>query len=74
VITVTPQPDSFIAAIEPALALPTDETAIARRREVAALSDWQARLEQICVLIKTALETKSSQAMITSSLLRSGSA
>ena len=74
VITVKPQLDSFIAAIECALASPTDETAIARRRNVAALSDWQARLEQICVLIKAALETKSSQAMMASSLVKSGSA
>ena len=48
-----------------------DEKAIARRRDVAALSDWQARLEQICALIVEVTETESSEA-VTTSLRRSG--
>lgn len=61
VITAKPRLDSFMAAIERALALPVDETTIARRRDVAALSDWQARLEHICTLIATAINKKSSE-------------
>ena len=62
VVTAEPHPESFIAAIEQALALPTDEVAKAHRRKVAALSDWQARLEHISDLIGAAIETKSNQA------------
>jgi glycosyltransferase involved in cell wall biosynthesis len=59
VLSCEPEHDSFIAAIEEALKLPTDETAKARRREVAAISDWPARLEHICDLIDEALSEKS---------------
>ena len=61
VVTAEPHPESFIAAIEQALALPTDAVAKAHRRKVAALSDWQARLEHISNLIAAAIETKSNQ-------------
>jgi glycosyltransferase involved in cell wall biosynthesis len=44
----------FVAAIESALALPKDQIARDRRRSVAALADWEARLEQICALIEAA--------------------
>jgi glycosyltransferase involved in cell wall biosynthesis len=59
VISCEPEHDSFIAAIEEALRLPTDETAQARRREVAGHSDWPARLKLICDLIDEALSEKS---------------
>ena len=61
VLSCEPEQIRFIAAIEEALTLPTDETAKARRREVAALSDWPARLEVICDLIDEALSQKSGQ-------------
>jgi hypothetical protein len=61
VLSCEPEQVRFIAAIEEALKLPTDETAKARRREVAALSDWPARLELICDLIDEALSQKSGQ-------------
>lgn len=58
VLTAEANPQRFIAAIEHALALPTDAQAKAQRRRVAALSDWQARLEHICDLIDKAAATK----------------
>jgi glycosyltransferase involved in cell wall biosynthesis len=61
VLMAEPNPQRFIAAIEDALALPTDAQARAHRRSVAARSDWQARLEHICDLIETALAAKSGQ-------------
>ncbi len=59
VLSCEPRHDSFIAGIEKALLLPTDEAAKARRREIAAISDWQARMDLICNLIETS-EAKSS--------------
>ena len=54
VIAIEPSLDAFVAAIESALALPKDQASKDRRRSVAALGDWQVRLEQICRLIETA--------------------
>lgn len=61
VLACEPRHESFIAAIEEALALPTDEAARAHRREVAALSDWSTRLELICNLIEKAIEKNAGQ-------------
>jgi glycosyltransferase involved in cell wall biosynthesis len=59
VVTAEPRPDSFIAAIEEALALPTDIAAKTQRREVAALSDWQVQLGRISDLLHGAIDARS---------------
>ena len=48
-------PPSFIRAIEHALASPGDQATTDRRRRVAALSDWQTRLEEMSGWIEDAL-------------------
>ncbi len=53
-IMAEPRPESFLDAIEQALRLPADAATIARRREVAALSDWKARVEAMSELIEAA--------------------
>jgi glycosyltransferase involved in cell wall biosynthesis len=58
VITSAAQPGSFIDAIERALSLPADDITRRRRREIAALSDWQTQLEVACSLIETAMTAK----------------
>lgn len=58
VITSATQPGSFIEAIERALSLPADDITRSRRREIAALSDWQTQLEVACSLIETAMTAK----------------
>lgn len=50
--TTVAQPESFVRAIENALQT-KDESAREQRRSVAALSDWQNRLDAICDLIGT---------------------
>ena len=52
-------PSSFIRAIEHALASPGDQAITDRRRAVAALSDWQKRLEAMSGWIEDALYRKS---------------
>jgi hypothetical protein len=52
------QPSSFIRAIEHALASPVDQATTDRRRGVAALSDWQKRLEAMSGWIEDARERK----------------
>ena len=46
---------AFLACIESALSLPSGEAIIARRREVAALSDWDTRIERMSNLLEQAL-------------------
>jgi hypothetical protein len=56
--TTTPQADSFLAAIESALAAPSNQMASERRRQVAALSDWKLQVENMSSLIEKALSRK----------------
>jgi glycosyltransferase involved in cell wall biosynthesis len=49
-------PPSFIRAIDHALASPGDQATTDRRRRVAALSDWQMRLETMSGWIEDALD------------------
>jgi hypothetical protein len=58
VITSAAQPGSFIEAIERALSLPADNVTRRRRREIAALSDWQTQLEVACSLIERTMTAK----------------
>jgi glycosyltransferase involved in cell wall biosynthesis len=55
-ITALNQSDSFLRAIEQALSLSNDERAIARRREVAALGDWQSCLNAMSETIEAVLQ------------------
>jgi glycosyltransferase involved in cell wall biosynthesis len=55
-VTALNQSDSFLRAIEQALNLPNDERAIARRREVAALGDWQSCLNAMSETIEAVLQ------------------
>lgn len=50
--------DSFVASIEEALETATDHTAVTRRRDIAALSDWSVKLDAMCELIGAELEKK----------------
>lgn len=52
--TSAPAPEPFMRAIEEALASPADAVTISRRREVAEMSDWRARLEEMSALIEDA--------------------
>jgi glycosyltransferase involved in cell wall biosynthesis len=61
-LTSIGQPDDFLQAIEQALNSPTDAAIAARRREVAALGDWQARLEAMSELIEVELQAKAEPA------------
>jgi glycosyltransferase involved in cell wall biosynthesis len=45
----------FLARIESALSLPNGEAIIARRREVAALSDWDMRIERMSNMLEQSL-------------------
>ncbi|HEV2862299.1 MAG TPA: glycosyltransferase [Pyrinomonadaceae bacterium] len=58
-ITSDGRPDSFLEALERALGSAGDERMIARRREVAALSEWQSRLDAMSDLIEAAGSRKS---------------
>jgi glycosyltransferase involved in cell wall biosynthesis len=60
-LTSIGQPDDFLQAIEQALNSPMDAAIAARRREVAALGDWLARLEAMSELIKVELQAKAEQ-------------
>jgi glycosyltransferase involved in cell wall biosynthesis len=57
-ITSAGQPDDFLQAIEQALLLENDEEAIARRREVAALGDWQTCLNSMSEWIEAKIREK----------------
>jgi glycosyltransferase involved in cell wall biosynthesis len=58
-LTADNRPDSFLQAIEQALCTEDDVETIKRRREVAALNDWQVRLNVMSDLIETAARRKS---------------
>lgn len=62
-ITAANHPDSFLRAIERALLLPKDERTVARRRDVAALSECKTCLNAISELIEVRLREKSSNEM-----------
>lgn len=64
-ILVTARAESapFLRAIEEALDLPKDPETISRRREVAALGDWGARLEAMTALIEERAGAKVSDAL-----------
>ena len=55
-ITARNQSDSFLCAIEQALNLQQDEKAMNRRREVAALGDWQTCLSAMSEKIEAVLQ------------------
>lgn len=57
-ITTPGQAESFLNAIEQALALPNDPATILRRRQVAELSDWEARLASMQELIVDKMQAK----------------
>ncbi|MEK6281545.1 MAG: glycosyltransferase [Acidobacteriota bacterium] len=57
-ITAKNNRDDFLNGIEAALRLPHDPGTIARRREVAALCDWNLQLEAMSNLIQKKLEQK----------------
>lgn len=50
--TAPAEPSAFLSALEEALAAPDDQRERQRRREVAALSDWMIRLEDMNALIE----------------------
>ena len=50
--------EPFLHAIEQAIEAPEDAEVVSRRREVAALGDWQARFEAMIRLIEAQLEAK----------------
>jgi len=51
-LTSPPEPKQFLEAIEQAVAFPGSDSDKRRRREVAALADWQVRLESMSGLIE----------------------
>lgn len=55
-ITTENEPTRFLAGIEEALRMPTDRLTMTRRREVAALLDWQVVVETMSDLIESKLE------------------
>jgi glycosyltransferase involved in cell wall biosynthesis len=57
-ITSASKPEYFLQAIEQALCLHDDEDTIARRREVAALGDWQACLNSMSEWIEAKMREK----------------
>jgi glycosyltransferase involved in cell wall biosynthesis len=57
-ITTENKPGDFLKGIEEALRLPIDPTTMARRREVAALCDWNVELEAMSNLIEDKLLQK----------------
>ncbi|MFL6227562.1 MAG: glycosyltransferase [Pyrinomonadaceae bacterium] len=56
-ITAPARADSFLRAIETALALPVDRATILHRRRVAELADWRKRLDAMSDLIEESLGT-----------------
>jgi glycosyltransferase involved in cell wall biosynthesis len=58
-LTSANEPESFLRAIEQALNLPNDVGTTARRREVAALSEWQTRLDAMSDLIEMKVQERS---------------
>lgn len=56
--TAPTEPGKFLQAIDRALHQPSDKAAIARRREVAALGDWDTRVYAMSALIENVLKLK----------------
>lgn len=50
-------PEPWLTAVEQALELPRDEETLLRRRRVAEISDWDARLTSMCLLIEQRIQT-----------------
>ncbi|HYO63145.1 MAG TPA: glycosyltransferase [Pyrinomonadaceae bacterium] len=57
-LTAEARAESFLAAVEEALRLPTDAGTVARRRRVAELGDWGARFEAMTELFEASLASK----------------
>jgi glycosyltransferase involved in cell wall biosynthesis len=57
-ITAENKSEGFLRGIETALDLPTDPATRARRREVAALCDWNVQIEAMSKLIQNQLDKK----------------
>ena len=57
-ITAASRAEDFLQAIERSLQIPKDAATISRRREVAALADWQARLEAMSQLLEDKFKEK----------------
>jgi GT2 family glycosyltransferase/glycosyltransferase involved in cell wall biosynthesis len=57
-LTSDEQPGCFLRAIEEALQLPKDGTAVERRRAVASYGNWQTRIEAMSELLEAALLAK----------------
>jgi hypothetical protein len=57
-ITTKNLSDDFLKGIEQALQLSKDPETIARRREVAALCDWNVQMEAMSTLIEQKLGEK----------------
>lgn len=57
-ITADNKCKEFLEGIEAALQLPNDLGMIARRREVAALCDWNVQIEAMSKLVETTLDEK----------------
>jgi glycosyltransferase involved in cell wall biosynthesis len=58
IITSPNRAREFVASIERALLTSGEESVITRRREVAALNDWEARYERMSLLIEQELRRK----------------
>lgn len=58
IITSPNRAREFVASIERALLTSGEESVITRRREVAALNDWEARYERMSLLIEQGLRRK----------------
>ncbi len=56
--TAPTEPSKFLHAIDRALHEPSDKATIARRREVAALGNWDTRVYAMSALIENALKLK----------------
>ena len=57
-MTVAPQPEVFLKAIEQSLSFSRDAAQITRRLEVAGGNDWESRLEAMSELIETQMRAK----------------
>ncbi|MDT5293797.1 MAG: hypothetical protein QOJ76_677 [Acidobacteriota bacterium] len=58
IITSPNSPASFVASIEKALLSPGEDSVVTHRQTVAALNDWEERLEQMSYLIERVLRRK----------------
>lgn len=51
------EPEAFLTAVEQALEQPHDEETLLRRRRVAEMGDWNARLASMCLRIEERIQT-----------------